>query len=211
MRIVHVLRKPLSEGSVAANVLKHGTGAINVNAGRISAAPGDETANHSRGDDSAKSKGIYGDSKGQETHQTDGQKLGRWPANLILQHLPGCERLGAKQVKAISGGPASGDNAFGQDSGWNEHQNRLTGITRQGNGDGTETVESWACVPGCPVVELDLQSGTSKSAGGRAYQNTNDMFSGGWAHKGTGVAVDPGFGDTGGASRFYKQVGGSQP
>jgi hypothetical protein len=26
MRLIHVLRKPLSEGTVAANTLKHGTG-----------------------------------------------------------------------------------------------------------------------------------------------------------------------------------------
>lgn len=31
---------------------------------------------------SAKSKGIYGDSKVQATHQTSGQEKGRWPANL---------------------------------------------------------------------------------------------------------------------------------
>jgi len=50
---------------------------------------------------------------------------------------------------------------------------------------------------------LDEQSGISTSSGGRSYQNTNDMYSGGWEHKGTGINKDPGFGDKGGASRFF--------
>jgi site-specific DNA-methyltransferase (adenine-specific) len=50
---------------------------------------------------------------------------------------------------------------------------------------------------------LDNQSGVSKSAGGRAYQNTNDMYSGGWSKKDEGLRQDPGFGDVGGASRFF--------
>ena len=35
MRTIHVLRKPCSEGTVAANVLKWGTGALNVDGCRI--------------------------------------------------------------------------------------------------------------------------------------------------------------------------------
>ena len=50
---------------------------------------------------------------------------------------------------------------------------------------------------------LDEQSGISKSSGGRAYQNTNDMYSGGWSSKDEGLKQDPGFGDVGGASRFF--------
>ena len=36
MRLIHLLRKPVSEGTVASNVLKHGVGAINIEASRIS-------------------------------------------------------------------------------------------------------------------------------------------------------------------------------
>ena len=35
MKIVHILRKPLSEGSVADNVLKHGCGGLNIDGTRI--------------------------------------------------------------------------------------------------------------------------------------------------------------------------------
>jgi site-specific DNA-methyltransferase (adenine-specific) len=76
-----VARKALEENTIAKNVLKYGTGGLNIDDCRIST---DEMiTNHSRGVESSKSKGIYGDSKQQETHQTEGQSLGRWPANVI--------------------------------------------------------------------------------------------------------------------------------
>jgi len=78
-------RKSLSEKSIADNVLKHGTGGINIDGCRV---PTDEDiSNHSRSAESAVSKGIFGDSKEQETHQTQGQELGRFPANLIHDGL----------------------------------------------------------------------------------------------------------------------------
>ena len=74
-------KKPISEKSVADNVLKHGTGGINIDGCRVTTD--EDISNHSRSAESAISKGIFGDSKEQETHQTQGQKLGRYPANLI--------------------------------------------------------------------------------------------------------------------------------
>ena len=73
-------RKPF-KGSVAENVLEHGTGGINLDECRVETE--DIITNHSRGEESAVSKGKYGDSKAQETHQTEGQKLGRFPANVM--------------------------------------------------------------------------------------------------------------------------------
>ena len=35
MIVITVARKPLSEGSVAANVLKHGTGGLNIDGCRV--------------------------------------------------------------------------------------------------------------------------------------------------------------------------------
>ena len=66
-------RKPLSEKTIAANVLKHGTGALNIDACRI----GDSGArNNGRKVDSE----IYG--KMGQTDRVDYNK-GRWPANFI--------------------------------------------------------------------------------------------------------------------------------
>ena len=73
-------RKPL-DGTVANNVLTHGVGGINIDGCRV--ASDEVITNHSRSAESAVSKGKYGDSSAQETHQTDGQVLGRFPANFI--------------------------------------------------------------------------------------------------------------------------------
>ncbi len=78
---ITVARKPLSEKTVAANVLKWGTGGINIDGCRIETD--EKIMNQGRNVESAISKGIYGDSKSQKTHQTEGQKLGRFPANFI--------------------------------------------------------------------------------------------------------------------------------
>lgn len=83
---IYLGQKPFSEKTGAANLLKHGVGAVNINGCRV---PTDEViTNHSRSAESAISKGKYGDSKAQETHQTAGQVLGRHPANLILDGSP---------------------------------------------------------------------------------------------------------------------------
>lgn len=108
-----VARKPISEKTIADNVLKHGTGAINIDGCRI-ALNGEQQpilSNHSRSKESAKSKGKFGDSKEQETHQTEGQKLGRFPANIIFDEEAGQvldEQTGVKKsgiaIKHNSGG-----------------------------------------------------------------------------------------------------------
>jgi len=94
-------RKPLSEGTVAANVLRWGTGALNIDATRIETS--DTITNHARGSASAVSKGIYGDSKAQATHQTEGQALGRWPANLCHDGSQGVLDL-FPQARSSKGG-----------------------------------------------------------------------------------------------------------
>lgn len=73
-------RKPL-DGTVAENVLKWGVGGLNIDGCRI--ATDDVVTNHLRSSESAISKGKYGDSREQETPQTDGRKIGRFPANFI--------------------------------------------------------------------------------------------------------------------------------
>lgn len=171
MRMIHVLRKPLSEGTVAANTLKHGTGGLNIDASRL-ASPGEVIETHSRSPEASakKNRPVYGEYGPLKTHQTEGQKLGRWPANVILQHSDGCRR------------------------------------------EGKESVANWVCEPGCPVARLDTQSlaGGMHSAGasrpsGQSLMNPGDggMFNLA-GHESNGAR----FGDKGGASRFYKQVGG---
>ena len=81
-------RKPF-KGSVVDNVLKHGTGGLNIDISRIETT--ENITNHSRSKEASKSKGKYGDSKEQKTHKTEGQKQGRFPSNLLLSHHPECD------------------------------------------------------------------------------------------------------------------------
>lgn len=77
-------RKPL-EGTVAANVLKYGTGAINVAATRIgdevrfSTPTGDQTNGTTPILSGAKNEGYYGK-----------DVIGRWPAHFVMSHGAGC-------------------------------------------------------------------------------------------------------------------------
>jgi DNA modification methylase len=116
-----VARKSTGYNSTVANVLEHGTGAMNIGACRVDGGSG-----------------------------IDG--IGRWPSNVVLSHAPAC----------------------GQD-----------------------------CVPGCPVRELDQQSGVLTSGanparrGGDKFRDTYGDFKG-------QVECTPARGaDSGGASRFF--------
>lgn len=71
-----VARKPL-EGTVAANVLKYGTGAINIDGCRV---PTEDIIATNGNRDSAK---VYGRYNGMTPHQSEGQKHGRFPANIV--------------------------------------------------------------------------------------------------------------------------------
>jgi site-specific DNA-methyltransferase (adenine-specific) len=74
-------RKPLI-GTVAENVLTHGTGALNIDASRIETP--EVITTHAKSKQAALGKGIYGAFGKVETHQTPSQTLGRWPANILL-------------------------------------------------------------------------------------------------------------------------------
>jgi hypothetical protein len=168
--IITLLRKPL-EGTVADNTLKHGCGAINIDATRVSTEAqsykgmGNKVGNQ----ENASGSSIYWMSKPPTTKSMrEGDVVyeveGRWPANFILTHLEGCASQGV----------------------------------------------DWACVEGCPVKELDQQSGYQKSgvagSNSRAWgvvgkgqlSSTEDGV--GWKAYGS-----EGYGDEGGASRFFKQ------
>lgn len=76
-------RKPLT-GTVAANVLRHRTGALNIDGCRVAASAGDQPLKweHGRG------MGFYGAKDGGPCAAKTNN--GRWPANLILTHAPEC-------------------------------------------------------------------------------------------------------------------------
>jgi site-specific DNA-methyltransferase (adenine-specific) len=97
--------KPL-DGTFATNAEKHGVAGLNIDASRI--GTDDLVCNHARSSEAAKSKGKYGDSCAQTTHQTVSQRLGRFPANLLL------DEEAAQQLDAQTGTITSGKMKAGQ-------------------------------------------------------------------------------------------------
>ncbi|AVP41728.1 DNA methyltransferase [Mycobacterium phage Batiatus] len=104
---VVVARKPLV-GTVAANVLEHGTGALNIDACRIEAKGRPHIASASEA-----SAGVYGNGlNGSKAIGTT--DLGRWPTNVVLDDTQAAE-LDAQTGITISrkGKPRTGANGHG--------------------------------------------------------------------------------------------------
>ena len=208
MRVIHVLRKPLSEGTVAANTLKHGCGGINISASRI----GSDSTRRPTGTK------MFGKGTGWNEHNMKdimgGSDSGRWPANVILQHLDGCRCEGIKRVKAIRTGvrDKSGE-AHSKYRFQGEGTVRTDIHVGFADEDGKESVANWICEPGCPVAGLDEQSlsGGMHSAGNKQpahFKIGNTIYAGEW--KPTAPRNPDVYADKGGASRFFKQVGGGK-
>lgn len=146
-----VARKPLA-GTVAATVLEHGTGAINVGACRV----GDEARVNNAGGSSSLQR-VSRVAAGYRPTVTasvgeSSEVLGRWPTNIILGHGENC-------------------------------------------------VDGGACGPGCPVAEMDAQSGV-RTSGSNCVRRKAGSF---MEHGGLGKAgdVQTTYGDSGGASRYF--------
>jgi len=116
MRVITVIRKPLSEGNVAKNCLKHGTGALNIDACRVGLGPKEDMAKLS-----ARSGGEPGFRKDSYVGgKVDGGlppgwdcTKGRWPANLI--HDGSAEVVGKfPQTGKSSGGVDKAGKFSGQ-------------------------------------------------------------------------------------------------
>lgn len=80
MLVITVARKPLSEPTVTQNVLRHGTGGINIAACRI----GDEVRyNPAASNPTDRATVAFGAVPNRHGY-TGAMAKGRWPANLIL-------------------------------------------------------------------------------------------------------------------------------
>jgi DNA modification methylase len=102
---IYVGQKPFSEHNGAANLLKHGVGAIHIDAGRIAVVDRDAyeaNAAGDRGHDQNRTRDMEG------FKQTAGRSsdLGRWPANVATDGSP--EVLAAFPDTDSGGGPESG-------------------------------------------------------------------------------------------------------
>ena len=89
-------RKPIAD-TVAANVIAHGTGALNVDGCRVACKGGSPSAERrlaALASGAARSNGAGGivdrTLLKRRTEQRAGESLGRWPANVVLSHAETC-------------------------------------------------------------------------------------------------------------------------
>ena len=217
MRVIHIARKPL-EGTNAANALKHWTGGLNIDRSRIGTEESLDGGAYAKNPTPRAGKDLWTqDRKGDTNCMRRGgagdyvRPPGRWPANLILEHKPGCKKVGTRKVEGHVIRRYDGDKA-----------NRAYGfyITNEDNrGQDQQATapeqqpdtfeDMYECVPDCPCVLLDVQSGDRSSPW---IGNTGTGRKGGMMFGGRSANEEdlpkPEYRDAGGASRFFKQVGG---
>jgi site-specific DNA-methyltransferase (adenine-specific) len=183
-------RKPLSEKNVASNVLKWGTGGINIDDSRIGRAENDVSVAGSRTATFGTQETISGGDGSGGWEQNSG---GRFPSNLIFSHAEDCVEIGVVEESY----------AINKTEEW-------TGFGQKERPDYESSEQKvstvlYECVDGCPVKELDEQSGVTKSTA--AKMAVPDIRSGKYGSEyGARKDIDGtvrGFNDAGGASRFF--------
>ena len=200
---VLLARKPLSEKTVAANVLKHSTGALNIDATRIST---EGEIIHTPQSDPAKRAGVVGSdlgfSKGNKAKMAAAQQasvaraneLGRWPANVMLQCTCDDPQPVPEKARKRRGEPSQ-ERRYDKEGATNFAAE--PGARREGGGFVHE--------PDCPAGMLDAQTGNLKSGMMMPGQQRRKSKGKGGYHDNMPDEATAGgtYGDTGGASRFF--------
>ena len=161
MFVITLARKP-SKDTVALTVLEHGTSALSIDVHRIGDGA-DKGIWPVTGREGRTSFNSAVDGSLNKPVETD-TSVGRWPANLLLAHRPGCGS---------------------------------------------------SCVAGCPVDGLDRQTGVLTSGSGAVKRassadragNRGAAYGSESRKEGTPMVC---YGDSGGASRFFHQLGGER-
>ena len=85
-------RKPISEQTVASNVLKYGTGGINIDESRVHT-----TEELGREQKEGPMSPKYGFNNNMGNRFQEGNPKGRFPANVIMTHHPDCKCIGTNE------------------------------------------------------------------------------------------------------------------
>jgi len=179
-----LIRKPLSEKNIADNVIVNGVGGLNIDACRVGTSdnlnggaysPGERPTHHCVPKNRVKEKFV--------------NPTGRFPANLILSHHEDCYCVGYSEEVTLNHNAPKGTFAGGEpDRGSDTEEYRKN----------KSILAKYHCVEGCPIKELDEQSGASVSTKPiKKQQYKGGCFGGGLHCDGNN------YGDKGGASRFF--------
>lgn len=151
--LILLARKPL-DGTVEATVMRHGTGALNIDASRVGSGTG------------AVTKRCYPDITGGRMHAgakrgtvvRDVVDSGRFPANTLLTHSAACVPAGTKLVRSAGAAPkrssgAKHDHTFA--GGWGPSESDERKVRGEG---GFEELDDYRCASDCPVADLARQN-----------------------------------------------------
>jgi site-specific DNA-methyltransferase (adenine-specific) len=177
-----VARKPLV-GTVAANVLAYGTGALNIDGCRI-VAPDGVPQFEQKGESSVN---TYGNGlHGSRSLNIRDYETGRWPANVVLTHHHECRQITTTDDTSETDAQA------------------LPGFVTDEPTDDPTVSTVWECHPECPASIMDTQSGQSSSSSsfGRNGKDTGGTT---WNLRRTND-TQRGHDDAGGASRYLSQT-----
>lgn len=210
-KFAFLFRKEI-EGTVSENVLRYGVGGLNIGACRVRtndnlnggaySGGGRPTTGYSP--TASIKSGMLAEGKGRLDPTEYRQPEGRWPSNLVFVHGEGCRRAGTKKVRAITGTLNGSWRTGGQYSGG------YTGADPQdlgkpigyGDAEGNEEVPVYECEAGCPVAELDRQSGERAAGHWPSHRGVGGTSTNG--HGGQEDLVES-YSEGGGASRFFPQ------
>jgi hypothetical protein len=122
---------------------------------------------------------------------------------MILVHMDGCRRVGTKRVKS---GTAVRNRSGGKTIFSETDKPPMPNMSYAGD-DGLEETVAWVCTDDCPVKSVDDCSGDLSVCGGQKRKwctpsSPPTEAEGGFKLGAPGTIYD----DTGGASRFFKQV-----
>jgi site-specific DNA-methyltransferase (adenine-specific) len=174
-------RKPLSEKSVAENVLKWGTGGINVDGCRVGT---DDTYNYKNGPQ-GNSFSVGKEPDGKRTEPVEMNSEGRFPANIILECI--CDEV----IKGEKGEKTTiQTNISNKEANW----------FRNAGGDKGDTHTN----PNCPCYLLDEQSGLVNQGHWPkgSTKGFGDFGGGSSSYEGVGTKDKT----KSGASRFFYQA-----
>ena len=192
---------------MALSILASGTGALNINATRVGTSGGSDTPSGMDRFNAANATQGYRPSAYAQGTPEAPKVGGRWPANLVLEHRCECRRVGEKQVKGSHDTTGVWGRTGGVYDGCWAHVAKNERVKFHTAPDGTETVASWDCAPDCPVAAMDRQSGIESTRPNHYGATTDQSSSTGYGSTAWNKS-GPNYQDKGGASRFFKQVGG---
>jgi site-specific DNA-methyltransferase (adenine-specific) len=181
-----VARKPLSEKTVVDNVLKWGTGGINIDGCRIGSEMIKSPQHNTTTFEAVRTAGEYKNTYNGDININEG----RFPANIIFECI--CDEVIKGENKGLKKRNKLNDH----------NENSIFGIGGIGveNYDYNDTADIHTN-PNCPCFQLDEQSGVSKSAGSKKdltktnNNNTTNII--------TNIKSGDHFNDKGGASRYF--------